>query len=446
MEKNYELVIIGAGPGGYVAAIRSAQLGAKVLVVEKDELGGTCLNRGCIPTKALVASANVLLSAKKAGQFGVKAENVSADITAIIERKNKIVKNSRLGIAGIFKSYNIESLKGNAVFTASKELDVAGEKISFNKCIIATGSMPSTIPGITVDGNKILTSDHILDIQSVPSSLLIIGSGAIGIEFACIFNALGSKVTIVEVLPRILPNEDEEISEKFKQLLVRDGIEIKTDYKVATEELAKYEKILVATGRKPVTENLGLEPAGIQMNEKGFIAVNDKMETNVQGIYAIGDVAGGPLLAHKASQEGIIAAENACGQDSRIDYNVIPGCVYSIPEVASVGLSEKKAIEKGYEVGVGRFPFAANGRAITLGETKGFAKVVIDLRTDVILGVHVIGAEASELIAEAVLAVKMKATTKDLTKIMHAHPTMSEAVFEAAHDAHKQAIDLPKRK
>ncbi|OGS19458.1 MAG: dihydrolipoyl dehydrogenase [Elusimicrobia bacterium RIFOXYA2_FULL_40_6] len=446
MEKNYELIIIGAGPGGYVAAIRAAQLGAKVLVIEKDELGGTCLNRGCIPTKALVASASVLLTARRAGQFGIKAENISADIIAIIERKNKIVKQFRMGIAGIFKSYNIESVKGNAVFTANNELDISGEKVSFKKCIIATGSKPSTIPGVTVDGSKIITSDHILDIQSIPSTLLIIGSGAIGIEFACIFNALGTKVTIVEMLPRIMPNEDEEISDKFKQLLVRDGIEIKTEYKVTSEELANYEKVLVSTGRKPITENLGLEKAGIKLIERGFIAVNDKMETNVSGVYAVGDVAGGVLLAHKASQEGIVAAENACGKDSRADYSIIPGCVYSIPEVSSVGLSEKKAIEKGYEVGVGRFPFAACGRAITLGETKGFAKIIVDLKTDIILGVHIIGAEASELIAEAVLAVKLKATTKDLTRIIHAHPTMAEAVFEAAHDVHKQAIDLPKRK
>ncbi|OGS28175.1 MAG: dihydrolipoyl dehydrogenase [Elusimicrobia bacterium RIFOXYB2_FULL_48_7] len=449
MNKEYELIVIGAGPGGYVAAIRAAQLGAKVLVVEKDEIGGTCLNRGCIPTKAMVASAGVLLSAKKAGQYGIKAENISADINAVIERKNKIIGQFRMGIGGIFKSYGIESVKGSAVFVSGSELDISGEKTAFKKCIIAAGSVPSSIPGIVVDGEKIITSDHILDIKQVPATLLIIGSGAIGIEFACIFSAFGTKVTVVEVLPRILPNEDEEISEKFRQLLIRDGIEIKVNYKVAPEELANYEKVLVSAGRKPSTAGLGLEKAGIKLSERGFIPVNDRMETDIAGIYATGDAVGGIMLAHKASQEGIVAAENACGNassGSRIDYSVIPSCIYSIPEVASVGLSDKKAIEKGYEVIVGKFPFAASGRAVTLGETKGFVKVIIDKKTDIILGASIIGAEASELIAEVALAVKMKATTKDLIRIAHAHPTLAEAFFEAAHDAHKEAVDLPKKR
>jgi dihydrolipoamide dehydrogenase len=471
LTKNYDIAIIGAGPGGYVAAIRASQLGGRVVVIEKDELGGTCLNRGCIPTKTLVVSARLLNSVKKGGEFGINSGEVSVDYSIITKRKERIIKQLISGIAQLFKSYDIEVIKGKGKLTDRikdklREIEVekddgSVEIVVAKKLIIATGSVPAPIPGITIDERDVITSDQVLELEEVPSSLLIVGGGVIGVEFASIFNSLGSKVTIVEILPRIIPTEDGEISEQLKKSLVKSGIEVNTGVKVREivsnndkkkiiietpggieERVAQ--KVLIATGRRPYTEGLGVEKTGIGI-EKGRILVNEKMETNLPGIFAIGDVVGGVLLAHVASAEGIVASENAMGNQLTIDYRVIPNCIYSIPEVASVGLSEERAKEMGDEVNVGRFPFLANARATILGERIGMVKIIGDKRNDEILGVHIVGADATELIGEASVAIKAKVTTKDLERIIHAHPTLSEAIFEAAHDVHGEAIDLRKK-
>jgi len=469
--ENYDVAIIGAGPGGYVAAIRASQLGGKVVVIEKDELGGTCVNRGCIPTKALLASAQLLDSLKKGSEFGIKSGEVCVDFSIIVKRKERIVKQLVSGIGQLFKSYGIEVIRGRGKLTEKikgklieieiEKEDGSEEKVTAKKLIIATGSIPAQIPGISIDGRDVITSDEALELEEVPASLLIVGGGVIGVEFASIFNSLGSKVTIVELLPRIIPTEDEEISEELKKFLVKSGIEVNTEVKVREivsangkkraiietsrgkeEKIAQ--KVLIATGRKPYTEGLGLEKTGIGL-DKGRILVNERMETNLPGVFAIGDVVGGVLLAHVASGEGIVASENAMGNQSKIDYRVIPNCIYSIPEVASVGLSEERAKEMGYEVAVGRFPFLANARATILGERVGMVKIVADRRNNEILGVHIVGPDATELIGEASLAIKARVTTKDLERMIHAHPTLSEAIFEAAHDVHGEAIDLKKK-
>jgi len=468
---NYDIAIIGAGPGGYVAAIRASQLGGKVVVIEEGELGGTCVNRGCIPTKTLLASAKLLNSVKKGNEFGINSGEVSLDFPTISKRKERIVKQLVSGIGQLFKSYGIELIKGKGRLTEKikdnlVELEVekddgSVEKVMAKKLIIATGSIPAQIPGIYIDKRDVITSDQALELEEIPSSLLIVGGGVIGVEFASIFNSLGSKVTIVELLPRIIPTEDGEISEELKKFLVRSGIEVNTGVKVKeivsdngkkkvvietsqgrADKVAQ--KVLIATGRKPYTEGLGLEKAGIIL-EKGRILVNERMETNLPGIFAIGDVVGGVLLAHVASGEGIVASENALGNQSKIDYRVIPNCIYSLPEVASVGLSEERAKEMGYEVAAGRFPFLANARATIMGERVGLVKILADRKTDDILGVHIVGPDATELIAEASVAIKAKVTTKDLERMIHGHPTLSEAIFEAAHDVHGEAIDLKKK-
>jgi len=339
--------------------------------------------------------------------------------------------------------------------------DGSVEKVIAKKLIIATGSIPAQIPGISIDEREVITSDQALELEEVPSSLLIVGGGVIGVEFASIFSSLGSKVTIVELLERIIPTEDEEISEELKKFLVRSRIEVITGVRVREivsdngkkkaiietpegREERVAQKVLIATGRKPYTEGLGLEKVGIKL-EKGRILVNDRMETNLPGVFAIGDVVGGVLLAHVASGEGIVAGENAMGGQSKIDYRVIPNCIYSIPEVASVGLSEERAKKMGYEVSVGRFPFLANARATILGERVGLVKILADRKTDEILGVHIVGPDATELIGEACVAMKARVSTKALERIIHAHPTLSEGIFEAAHDVHGEAIDLRKK-
>jgi len=471
LSERYDIAIIGAGPGGYVAAIRASQLGGRVVVIEKDELGGTCLNRGCTPTKALLASARLLNSVKKGAEFGINLGEVRVDYSIINKRKERIVKQLVSGIAQVFKSHGIEVIKGKGKLTeriGDRLIEIEVEKedgsveiVAAKKLIVATGSIPAQIPGILIDEKNVITSDQALKLENIPSSLLIVGGGVIGVEFASIFNSFGSKVTIVELLPRIIPTEDQEISDELRKFLVKSGIEINTGVKVREvkpnngkmktlidtprgleEKVA--EKVLIATGRKPYVEGFGLEKSGIEL-EKGRILVNERMETNLPGVFAIGDVVGGVLLAHVASAEGIVASENAMGNQSKIDYRVIPNCIYSMPEVASVGLTEEKAKEMGYEVDVGRFPFLANARATIMGERVGLVKIVADRRSDEILGVHIVGPEATELIGEACMAIKSRVTTKNLERITHGHPTLSEAIFEAAHDVHGEAIDLLKK-
>ncbi len=458
--KEIDLFIIGSGPGGYTAAIRAAQLGAKVAIIEKDELGGTCLNKGCIPTKSLIASTWILNYVKEAEDFGINVKKKGVNFDAVMRRKERVLGQMRRGIRHLLKSYDIEVIKGDAYFVSPFKIKVGDKLFDIKKCIIATGSIPSEISGIRVDGERIMTSDHILQIRHIPSSLLIIGAGAIGLEFACIFHALGTKVTIVELLPYILPGEDIEVSQTLKKILMDRGIDIKTNTTIeeinykdigievtfkSTRGMNKIiaERVLIAIGRRPCTRGLGLKNARI-IHENNKIIVNEKMETNIKGIYAIGDVTGPPFLANKALAEGVVAAENAMDKQTTIDYKAIPRCIFTLPEVASVGLSEEMAIKSGHKIKVGRFPLIASGRAITLGKTKGFIKIIVDRKTDTILGVHIVSAYATELIAEAALAIKLGCTTKELTRIIHPHPTFSEAIFQASLDAHKRATDLPK--
>ncbi|MDL1956366.1 MAG: dihydrolipoyl dehydrogenase [Candidatus Desulfofervidus auxilii] len=460
MKKDFDLIVIGAGPGGYTAAICAAQLGGKVAIIEKGDLGGTCLNKGCIPTKSLIASIHILDCIRKAKEFGIVIEKEKIDFANVITRKERIVKQLRNGVNYLLKSYGIEVIKGNAYFISSSEVKVKDEIFRFKKCIIATGSIPSAIPGIEIDGENIMTSDELLEIKEIPFSLLIIGGGVIGLEFACIFQSLGTKVTIVEVLPYILPGEDREISQTLERILKKKGIDIKTNTTVREINYADkgleivlessnglsrllVEKVLVATGRRPCIEGLGLENAGI-VCENNKIIVNKKMETNIKNIYAIGDVIGAPFLAHKAYAEAMVAAKNVMGGETIIDYKAIPRCIFTIPEVASVGLTEEQAKEKGYKIKIGKFPFMANGKAVTLGEINGFVKVIVDKDSDIILGIHILGVQATEMITQAALAIDLECTTEKLIRIIYPHPTLSETIFQAVLDVHKKATDLPK--
>ncbi len=456
-----KIIIIGAGPGGYVAAIRAAQLGAEVTVVEKGEVGGTCLNVGCIPTKTLLASVEVLSSIKEAAKFGIDVGEAVPDLARMMARKDKVVGQLRKGIEYLLKNKKVVLIKGSGKILEPGKVEVvkddgSQETLPADKIIIATGSesaKPSLFP---FEGEKIITSKEALSLEKIPESLLIVGAGAIGVEFACIFAALGTAVTIVEMLPQILPTEDAEIARELEKQLRRKRIKIYTGTKIETVdspqstvrstlssgETIETEKMLVAVGRKLNSAGLGLEEMGIKM-ERGRIVVNEKLETNVAGIYAIGDVVGGTLLAHKASSEGIVAAENASGQDSVMDYQAVPGCIFTRPEVASVGLSEQKAKEAGHEIKIGKFPFRALGKALALGQVEGMIKIVAEAESDEILGIHIIGPHATDLIAEGVLAIKTEITVEELGKAIHAHPTLAEGIMEAAHALHGKAIHLP---
>jgi dihydrolipoamide dehydrogenase len=454
-----KVIILGGGPAGYVAAIRAAQLGGEVTVVEKDRLGGTCLNRGCIPTKALLASVEVFSSSRQGEKFGLKVGDVSPDFSAMLSRKDKIVEQLVKGVEFLFKSRKINLLKGEGKFLEPKVIEVtkedgSKERLEGDKVIIATGSEPAKPSLFSFDGEKIITSNEALNLNKIPESLLIVGAGAIGVEFASIFRELGTEVTIVEMLPQLLPTEDEEVAQilerEFKKKRIKvytgtkiekvENLESRVKSKLSSGETIESEKVLVAVGRKLNSE--GLDRIGLKI-EKGKVLVNERMETNIPDLYAAGDVVGGVLLAHKASVEGIVAAENALGKTSTMDYKVIPSCIFSHPEVASVGLSEKKAREEEAEIKVGKFPFRALGKAQALGKPEGMVKVLADADSDEILGIHIIGPQATDLIAEGALAMRMEATVDDLAGTIHAHPTLSEAMMEAAHALHNRAIHLP---
>ncbi len=456
-----KIIIIGAGPGGYVAAIRAAQLGAEVTVVEKSEVGGTCLNVGCIPTKTLLASVEVLSLIKEATKFGINVGEATPDFAQMISRKEKVVGQLRKGIEYLFKNKKIVLIKGSGKILASGQVEVikddgSKEELSTDKIIIATGSESARPDLFPFEGERIITSREALSLEKIPESLLIVGAGAIGVEFACIFAALGTEVTLVEMLPQMLPTEDVEIARELEKQLQQKKIKVHTGTKIEKAESSKLkvestlssgekietEKVLVAVGRKLNSDNLGLEEAGIK-TEKGRIVVNERLETNLAGIYAVGDVVGGVLLAHKASSEGIVAAENAGGQDSVMDYRVIPSCIFTRPEVASVGLTEQKAREAGHEVRLGKFPFRALGKAQAVGQVEGMVKIIADAESDEILGIHIIGPQATDLIAEGVLAIKVEVTAEELGQTIHAHPTLSEGLMEAAHAVHARAIHLP---
>lgn len=461
-----KVVIIGAGPGGYVAAIRAAQLGSGVVLIEKSLLGGTCLNWGCIPTKALLACAEAMETIREAGDYGIKVGDPVPDLKAMVERKEKISEQLRNGIGQLLKANKVEVVKGTARLTSPNQVAVETEggskTIETEKVIIATGSEPARLPTFDFDKPAILTSTEGLELTEIPKAMIIVGSGVVGSEFATIYNALGTKVTMVELMARILPTEDERISQQMKRILNKKGIEILTETtidemveyrpdgvkaKLSNGEILEADKLLVSIGRSLNSANLGLEEAGVELGKRGEIVVDEHMETNVPGVYAIGDVVGGILLAHVASFEGICAAENAMGMESAMNYNVVPACIFTEPEIASVGLTPAKAEEKGIEIKVGRFMFGGLGKALAMGKGQGFIQLVVDAPTDKIIGCQIMSAHASDLIHELALAIQVGVTARDIGKTVHAHPSLAEAVMEAAEAVHDQAIHAaPARK
>lgn len=455
-----KIAIIGAGPAGYVAAIRAAQLGSQVTVVEDREIGGTCLNLGCIPTKAMVASAKVFHLVRRAEEYGmtVKGE-IRPDLRKILERKDRVVSTLVRGIRSLFKTWKIQLIEGRGELLNPQEVRVKKkdgtlETIRADSIIIATGSRPANIPTFPFDGVRVLSSDDVWSLTDIPESLIIIGAGVIGCEFACLFKELGTDVTLVELLPRVLSTEDEEISEIMEREFKKKRIKLFTSTKVESVDLTpsgvtlrlsngkelSAQKVLVSIGRAFNSEGVGLEEWGIEKGSRGEIRVNKKMETSLKNIYAVGDVTGVLLLAHIASRQGIVAATNACGGNEQMDYSSVPAAIFTSPEVASVGLREFQAKERGLPVVTGRFQYRALGKAHAMGEITGLFKVIADAKTDRLLGVHIIGAHASDMIHEAALAIKAGLKVRDIAETIHAHPTLSEGLMEAAEDVNHLAI------
>lgn len=459
------LTIVGAGPGGYVAALKAAQLGAQVTVIEDTEVGGTCLNRGCIPTKTLLASAEAYSKAKELEAFGVELNgSVSPNLARMMERKNKVVGLQVKGIRGLFKSWGVKLIEGRGKLLDGHKVEVAGKDgtasvLETDRVIIATGSRPALIPTFPFDGKTILSSTDALNLTEIPKSMIIVGAGVIGCEFACIFRELGTEVAIVEMLPRAVSTEDMEVSELLERELKKKKIQFITGVSVdkvngesggiraslSNGKEISAEKMLVSIGRALNCDGIGLEEAGVQKGPRGQVAVNEKMQTNIEGIYAVGDVTGGMLLAHVASKQGMVAALNACGHEAKFDGSTVPAAIFTMPEIASVGLREFQAEEKGLKTKTGRFQFRALGKAHAMGEIAGFVKIVADHGSDKVLGVHIIGPHASDLIHEAAIAIKAGLTASDIADTIHAHPTLSEGLMEAAEDVHGMAIHAPKR-
>jgi dihydrolipoamide dehydrogenase len=466
----FDLVVVGSGTGGYVAAIRAAQLGLKTAVVERQKaLGGTCLIWGCIPTKALLEHAHAYKIVQQSKEWGIVLNGApSIDVTQVHARKDKIVNGLTKGIEYLFKKNGITWIKGTARLLGNGKVAVTGEEeqeLQAKEIVVATGSQPRGVPGIEIDRRRIITSDEAIHLKDIPKSMVILGSGAVGVEFGSIFNRFGTKVTILELLPRLVPVEDEAVSAELQKSFRKQGIAAHTGTRVTSArangdtvqleaelsggktESFSADYLLMATGRGPVTEGLGAADVGLAL-DRGYVVVDDLYRTNVPGISAIGDVitvngAPHPQLAHVSSAEGILVAERLAGEDVRpINYDHVPGCTYCDPEIGSVGLTEATARERGYDVRVGSFPFSVLGRARMANETEGFVKIVADTRYDEVLGVHIIGPRATELVAEAVLALRLECTVEELIRTIHAHPTMSEAVGEAAHAAHGAAIHV----
>ena len=457
-EQNFDVVVIGSGPGGYVAGIRAGQLGMKVAVVEKDPfIGGTCTHRGCIPTKALLQNADVLEKIRKSQEFGITVGDVHLDFKAAQDRKQGVVDKNAKGIEFLFRKNKVERVTGFGKLAGNGVVEVSGgeggpQRLKAKNIILAMGSTPKDLPHIKADGKRIINSDHILQLTEIPKSMLVIGAGAVGCEFASIFHRFGTKVWIVEVMPQLLPIEDEEIAKEFTRVFKKKGIEVFADAKVEScevtengvkstitvkgkQQVIESELVLSATGRRAVTENCGLEGTKIKM-DRGYVLVDPYMRTGEPNVYAIGDIVPTPALAHCASAEGILAVEHMAGLEVRpLNYDHVPNATYTDPEVASVGLTEKKAKERGYDVKVGKFPFTANSKARIIGESGGLVKIVSEKKYDEVLGVHLVGPHATDLIAEACAALELEATTESIAKTIHAHPTLSEAIMEAAEDA-----------
>ncbi|MDY6436528.1 MAG: dihydrolipoyl dehydrogenase [Bacteroidales bacterium] len=462
---KYDVIVIGSGPGGYVAAIRASQLGKKVAVVERSEIGGTCLNWGCIPTKALLKSAAVYTYMQHAENYGIKFEGeVHPDMEAVVARSRAVADGMSKGVQYLFKKNNVELIAGFGSLTANKTVkvvDAEGVETEYeaDHIILATGSRVRQLPAMPIDGKRIISYRQALVLDKLPETMVVVGSGAIGSEFAFFFTSMGVKVTLVEFLPNVVPNEDEEVSKQVERCFKKMKMTVMTEASVTNvdttgekcvctintkkgDKVVEADIVLSAVGVQTNLENLGLENLGIA-NERGKITVDDYYRTNVPGVYAIGDIVHGPALAHKASHEAIICVEKFCGMDPKpLNYNNIPGCTYITPEVASVGLSEAKAIAAGYEVKVGKFPFTASGKAAAAGNKDGFVKVVFDAKTNKWLGCHMVGDNVTEMVAGAVLARELGATGRDIIENIFPHPTMSEAIMEAAAAAYGEVVHL----
>ena len=466
---KYDVIFIGTGPGGYVGAIRAAQLGLKTAVVEKDPtFGGTCLNVGCIPSKALLESSELYHAAKHDfGSHGISAPGVSFDLSTMMARKSKIVKDFTGGIAGLFKKNKIDSYKGYGSIPAPGRVRVKNseggqQELETSNIVCATGSIPVTLPFAKVDEKKVITSTGALSLEKVPDSMVVIGGGVIGLEMASVWSRLGTKVTVLEYAQRICPFMDEQIMRVLIRVMEKQGVSFVTQAKVvqvdsgkgpckvAFEDLSgkkglqtlESEVVLLSTGRKPFSEGLGLEKLGIKMDAAGRVLVDSHLRTSIAGIYAVGDLIPGPMLAHKAEEEGVAVAEHLAGQGGHVNYQTVPSVIYTFPEVASVGLTEVQAAEKGIPTAVGTFPFTPNGRARALGATDGLVKIVTDSRSDKIIGGHIVGPRASELLGEIVVAMEFGGSSEDLARTFHAHPTLNEVVREAALAVSKRARQM----
>jgi dihydrolipoamide dehydrogenase len=468
-ETSYDLVVIGAGPGGYVAAIRAAQLGLKTACVEgRGTLGGTCLNVGCIPSKALLQASEKYEEAEKhLESFGVKTGKVSLDMKGLMTHKDKVVEANVKGVEFLFKKNKVDWLKGWGSLTANKgEVKVTGEDgksqtVTTKNVILASGSTHMDLPGVTVDEKQIVSSTGALELTKVPKSLVVIGGGYIGLEMGSVWQRLGCEVTVVEFLDRLVPGMDAEVAKTFQQVLKKQGMAFKLGSKVTGAKTAKTgvtltlepakggepeelkaEIVLVSIGRKPYTEGLGLEEAGVELDERGRVKTDSHWATNVPGVYAIGDVIAGPMLAHKAEEEGMAVAENLAGKAGHVNYETVPGIVYTWPEVASVGKTEQQLKDEGIAYKAGKFPFTANGRARAMNATDGFVKILADARTDRVLGCHIIGPDAGSLIHEVVMAMEFGGSAEDVARAFHGHPTLNEAVKEAALAVDKRPIHM----
>jgi dihydrolipoamide dehydrogenase len=461
--KTYDAVVIGAGPGGYVGAIRLAQRGVKTAVIEREHVGGVCLNWGCIPSKAMIAAANHYKRLEHLKEFGIEVGQSSFHWDRLREHKSKVVKKLTGGVESLLKSNKVDVIKGEATFKSSTTLAVKGqEDVSFKNAIIATGARPLELKAFPIDGTSIVHSKHIFDIAEVPKKLLVLGGGVIGLELSMVFRRLGSEVTIVEMAPTVIPGQDQDIIKAIGKVLEREGVRVLTsttalESKKSGKNLSVSVKkadgqtetlpgdlLLMAVGMRPNADALNLQSAGVKLTEKGFVQINEKKQTSVPHIFAIGDVAGPPLLAHKASHEALMVADLLTGH-TPISPRAIAGAIFTDPEIASVGLTEEQARAKG-EVSIGTFPFAALGKSIATGETEGFVKIIAEKASEKIVGLHIIGHEASALIGEAALALEMDAVLEDVASTIHPHPTLNESIMEAAEAALGQAVHIPNRR